>query len=231
MAYTRVNWEDLPSTNTPRNATNLNKMDKGIYDHDNMLRYGIKGSQQSYSSINDFKSALITSTYLTGSYIVDLNINGSIYIAIVQKASNSYLSFIIYNYNGKIHEYNYYNGTWSDFEYLTEDKNYYSNNILNSSLFEPNANHQAITRTGDIVTINIALYTKDSFSAGAYNDVLTIPQEIRPPANQLGTAFCTSSNIVGFWYYQSSSGYIRVKFVSAIPSGAEICLSGTYSLI
>ncbi len=32
MAYTRVNWEDRPSTNTPINATNLNKMDKGIYD-------------------------------------------------------------------------------------------------------------------------------------------------------------------------------------------------------
>lgn len=32
MAYTRVNWEDLPSTNTPINATNLNKMDEGIYE-------------------------------------------------------------------------------------------------------------------------------------------------------------------------------------------------------
>lgn len=30
MAYTRVNWENLPSTNTPVNATNLNKMDAGI---------------------------------------------------------------------------------------------------------------------------------------------------------------------------------------------------------
>ena len=33
MAYTRVNWEDLPSTNTPINATNLNKMDEGIEDN------------------------------------------------------------------------------------------------------------------------------------------------------------------------------------------------------
>lgn len=30
MAYTRVNWENLPSTNTPVNATNLNIMDAGI---------------------------------------------------------------------------------------------------------------------------------------------------------------------------------------------------------
>lgn len=37
MAYTRVNWEDLPSTNTPRNATNLNKMDSAIKEHDDEL--------------------------------------------------------------------------------------------------------------------------------------------------------------------------------------------------
>ena len=30
MAYERVNWENLPSKNTPVNATNLNKMDVGI---------------------------------------------------------------------------------------------------------------------------------------------------------------------------------------------------------
>ncbi len=37
MAYTRVNWEDLPSTNTPRNATNLNNMDAGIKENDDRL--------------------------------------------------------------------------------------------------------------------------------------------------------------------------------------------------
>ena len=30
MAYERVNWENLPSTNTPVNAKNLNKMEEGI---------------------------------------------------------------------------------------------------------------------------------------------------------------------------------------------------------
>lgn len=30
MAYKRVNWENLPSTKTPVNADNLNKMDEGI---------------------------------------------------------------------------------------------------------------------------------------------------------------------------------------------------------
>lgn len=30
MSYERVNWEDSPSTKTPINATNLNKMDAGV---------------------------------------------------------------------------------------------------------------------------------------------------------------------------------------------------------
>lgn len=35
--YNKVNWEDLPSTNTPRNATNLGNMDTGIKENNNML--------------------------------------------------------------------------------------------------------------------------------------------------------------------------------------------------
>jgi len=36
-AYTRVNFENYPSTNTPLNETNLNKLDKGIDDLDDLL--------------------------------------------------------------------------------------------------------------------------------------------------------------------------------------------------
>ena len=32
MGYERINWEDTPSTKTPINAENLNKMDQGIKD-------------------------------------------------------------------------------------------------------------------------------------------------------------------------------------------------------
>ena len=35
--YERVNWEDLPSKNTPINAENLNKMDKAIDDLDDKI--------------------------------------------------------------------------------------------------------------------------------------------------------------------------------------------------
>lgn len=35
--YARVNWQNSPSTTTPLNADNLNKMDKGIDDLDNAI--------------------------------------------------------------------------------------------------------------------------------------------------------------------------------------------------
>ena len=37
MAYERVNWENLPSTKTPVNADNLNKMDEGIAELQNNI--------------------------------------------------------------------------------------------------------------------------------------------------------------------------------------------------
>ena len=37
MAYTKTTWENLPSTNTPVNATNLNKIENGIKENDEKL--------------------------------------------------------------------------------------------------------------------------------------------------------------------------------------------------
>ena len=39
MAYTKTNWQDLPDTSTPINAENLNKMEQGIYDANNIGQY------------------------------------------------------------------------------------------------------------------------------------------------------------------------------------------------
>ena len=37
MAYTKINWQNLPSTQTPVNETNLKHMDDGIYDNDQAI--------------------------------------------------------------------------------------------------------------------------------------------------------------------------------------------------
>lgn len=64
MAYTRVNWENLPSKNTPVNADNLNKMDEGIANID--------------TKINSKQDKLIAGTgiEITGKNIIN-NIQGN----------------------------------------------------------------------------------------------------------------------------------------------------------
>ena len=50
--YARLNWQNAPSVTTPINATNLNKMDKGIDDCDNAIEdlYGTKISKSSIAN-------------------------------------------------------------------------------------------------------------------------------------------------------------------------------------
>ena len=126
MAYTRVNWEDLPSTNTPINATNLNKMDEGIYDLDQGIydlnaeistksQYGYKGERLEYSSLDAFKSDLITNKFPDGIYLVSISYSQNNFGIIVQKASNTYLSFIWFNYANNPVLHKYIRGTWSTY--------------------------------------------------------------------------------------------------------------------
>lgn len=46
MAYTPTQWEDLPSTNTPLNSDNLNKLEKGVKAlHDALDSGELKGDK------------------------------------------------------------------------------------------------------------------------------------------------------------------------------------------
>lgn len=49
MSYERINWENLPSTNTPINATNLNIMDAGIKENDVAIGKEAYDDTQTYS--------------------------------------------------------------------------------------------------------------------------------------------------------------------------------------
>lgn len=114
----KINFQNLPNTTTPINATNLNQLQTNVetdIDNTNLkLIHGIKGSNVSYSTLDDFKVDLITNTYSSGSYLVGLNISGSIQTAIVQKANNNYLSFIRFSYGTTATQHKYNNGTWSE---------------------------------------------------------------------------------------------------------------------
>ena len=112
MAYTRVNWEDLPSTDTPINAANLNKMDEGIKDLENDITNNyVKKTRYDGTSLDGFKDWLVN-TATNGSYVMTLGLSGAISCAIVQKANSNYLSFIHFSYGVNAKQYKYLNGTW-----------------------------------------------------------------------------------------------------------------------
>ena len=119
--YTRVNWEDLPSTNTPINATNLNKMDEGIKDlenditnlENNITNNYVKKTRYDGTSLDGFKDWLVN-TATNGSYLMTLDLNGAVSCAIVQKANVNYLSFIHFSYGITAKQYKYNNGTWTE---------------------------------------------------------------------------------------------------------------------
>ena len=69
MAYERVNWENLPSTKTPVNADNLNKMDEGIKDLETELSK--KANSSDVYTKEQLDNNLLPMTMLKGIYIGD----------------------------------------------------------------------------------------------------------------------------------------------------------------
>lgn len=56
LSYSRVNWQQSPSKSTPWNATNLNIMDKGIKDNNDM----IANLRDEVSALNNNKTNYFT---------------------------------------------------------------------------------------------------------------------------------------------------------------------------
>ena len=85
MAYTRVNWEDSPSTNTPISASNLNKMDKGIKDNYDEIqtKATLEDIQDNLVNVsnevdNTYKVNLIKGKNLCSGYNQSLYINSGV---------------------------------------------------------------------------------------------------------------------------------------------------------
>ena len=69
MAYERVNWENLPSTKTPVNADNLNKMDEGIANIDTKINS--KANSSDVYTKTEINETLLPMTMLKGIDIRD----------------------------------------------------------------------------------------------------------------------------------------------------------------
>ena len=94
-------------------AYNHTKLDDKLYAINEQFRHGYKGIQEYFSgSVDVFKTKIITDDYPIGCYFLHLNFNGSVSCAIVEKANNNYLSFILFSYGIVAKQYRYLAGTW-----------------------------------------------------------------------------------------------------------------------
>ena len=101
----------IDSTGIVYNRTTLNNK---LYAINEQIRYGYTGVIEYYSNIDEFKTELITNKYIIGCYLVYLNLNGSVSCAIVQKASNNYLSFLHFSYAITLKQYKYMTPNWTE---------------------------------------------------------------------------------------------------------------------
>lgn len=64
------------------------------------------------NQLNELKQFCINNCQV-GMTIINCSFNGAHYIALLEKASDSYMSFVLFNYSQFTH-YKYYNGTWAE---------------------------------------------------------------------------------------------------------------------
>ena len=82
MSYTKTIWQDLPNTTTPINATNLNKMEQGIYDANdkNVITIGLN-ADTSFTSTANYQSIDVNLTNEVGKTGTKLSLsNGKVSI-------------------------------------------------------------------------------------------------------------------------------------------------------
>lgn len=72
MAYTKTNWENLPSTNTPINATNLNKIENQLEALDGFITY--RDVDITFNTIDGLASASASVPNVTGYTVLTASI-------------------------------------------------------------------------------------------------------------------------------------------------------------
>lgn len=119
-AYTRVNFENYPSTNTPVNETNLNKLDKGIDDLDDLLVTARNNIETLGTSMQNVEQDLSTFAFRVDS--------------VTQKKQVSSDNGVTWeNFSGGV----YYLGTGTSFNVAALFPNDYANLTVDNFIFQP----------------------------------------------------------------------------------------------
>lgn len=116
---------------------------------------------------------------------------------------------------------------------MNDVDNYFSLSLISSFPGIPNGNLQQVGRYGQIAVINLAFSMTGALSANTLYYPLTLPLEVKPTGNVLLSAQAHGNNYVtpGIAYISANGDAIALRFPSAIASGAEVDIYGTYLVL
>lgn len=134
MSYTKTNWENLPSTNTPLNATNLNKIETELEDLDN--NKFIRRNIATAIDANDYRGSSMNGVYAISINSENKNLPNNLKggtLTVMFGTNWGYQEFRTYNKNvQEIYTRNYFYtdastpswGNWTKLEPITVANTY-----------------------------------------------------------------------------------------------------------
>lgn len=182
MAYTKTNWQDLPNTSTPINATNLNKIENELESVDKSLKY-IGNAPSDWNDAKTFGIYHVNGTYtnapasshIWGVLIVYENKGGT--WTPVTSGSGSWIWQEFRSTSGNIYVRNAINsiGSWSEWKKMI------TNNIEETTLtlgdYFDTIDINKVTKNGNVVQVVFRGHTKKAIT----NDTVfaTLPYQTK----------------------------------------------------
>lgn len=237
MAYERVNWENLPSTNTPVNADNLNKMDVGIANAVEKTGDTMTGALTLKKTSYNYNGGAIPGTRQAAATTIEGLINelrytngqiGSVNISTAYTLNNITISAGWYNYSYIPHRSG---GTDGGANSVNGDNTNFGTLMLtgmniSSPIYVLRYNSGVIQELTSLATTNVTknLQTQINNLPKKVRQIWGPSMSFEMQAGQHALVMINNSDCLMFWMSGSSS--VGMLFARLYGSGAQVTSSG-----
>lgn len=214
MSYTKNNWENLPSTTTPLNATNLNRIEQGVAEAN-----GAVGTQlaqntdlNNVTAIGSYYSAQGSDTSTMSHIPTGLNKAFKLIVEHLHRADRILQTLIVNDSDVSIYT-RINTGSWSSWEKINTNLNINGSMTYNSTYITDTPDINSYYRNGNVVQISFRAKIANSIPNGS--KLFTLPYK------------CTQNYMEVPAYY--GGNYSRTGNVFAYINSSGEIISGAYS--
>ena len=223
MAYTKINFQNLPNTSTPVNATNLNKMDTELY---NLRNADVIDSVDANNYLESGCYYLGTSCTNVPENYVRITVNGS-------TTSNAAIAQMAIGVQTRKMDYRVKrSGTWSNWiELITS--NIETGTITPETGVTLDANNTYLKKNGKIVDVYLIM-SDVTIAADTRTTIATLPTGFRPSRGfvteavfNYGYSLSGGTQYLSLIYFQTDG---KIDFLShnALSSTHRVRIKATY---